>query len=231
MKRGKDLFEGCFLSNELVDAFPVHRVMLQQGSLKELYVAQRNGRFEEQWEEPSDPRIKTYFERMGVSLEEGQQAEVNLEALDWITRVGQCLKRGFVLTIDYGYPAEELYAPFRQDGTLRCFHQHQISDNPYERWGEQDITAHVNFTALIRKGEEVGLKLTGFVPQYRFLLGLGFLGEMETLERNLSEIDRLKLRLSLKHLIEPEVGMGEVFKVLIQHKGIENPQLDGLKPL
>ena len=230
-ERGEDLFEGCFLSNELVDAFPVHRVIFEGEGLREIHVTYQNGQFAEVRRDPSDPRIDSYFKWLGVTLLEDQKAEVNLRALDWISSLGRCLRRGFCLTIDYGYPAEELYAPFRQEGTLRCFHQHQISENPYERWGEQDITAHVNFTALIRKGEEVGLKLTGFVPQYRFLLGLGFLGEMEALERNLSEIDRLKLRLSLKHLIEPEVGMGEVFKVLVQHKGIENPQLDGLKPL
>jgi SAM-dependent MidA family methyltransferase len=97
--------------------------------------------------------------------------------------------------------------------------------------GEQDITSHINFTSLIKKGEEMGLHLTGLVPQYRFLIGLGILQEMESLERELSEIDGLRLRLSLKHLIEPEAGMGEVFKVLIQHKGIEKPQLDGLREL
>jgi len=230
-EKGKESFEGCFLSNELVDSFPVHRVIFEGEGLKEIQITYQNGQFAEVRRAPSDPRIDSYFNWLGVTLPEDQKAEVNLRALDWVSGVGRCLRRGFCLTIDYGCAAEDLYAPFRQDGTLRCFHRHQISDNPYERWGEQDITAHVNFSALIRKGEEVGLKLTGFVPQYRFLLGLGFLGEMETLERNLSEIDRLRLRLSLKHLIEPEVGMGEVFKALIQHKGIENPQLDGLKPL
>jgi SAM-dependent MidA family methyltransferase len=97
--------------------------------------------------------------------------------------------------------------------------------------GEQDITSHVNFTSLIRKGEEVGLRFTGLVPQYRFLIGLGILQETESLGSEMSALNGLKLRLSLKHLIEPEVGMGEIFKVLIQHKGIEKPQLDGLRDL
>ncbi len=118
-REGKCPFRGCFLSNELVDAFPVHRVMLDQGGLKELYVTQRNGRLEERWGEPSDSRIETYFRWMGISLQEGQKAEVNLQALDWMGRVGQSLKKGFVLTIDYGCLAEELYAPYRQEGTLR----------------------------------------------------------------------------------------------------------------
>lgn len=93
------------------------------------------------------------------------------------------------------------------------------------------MTSHVNFSGLIQKGEEVGLHLTGFVPQYRFLLALGILQEMESLERDLSEMDALRMRLSLKHLIEPERGMGEVFKVLIKHKGMDQPQLDGLRDL
>ncbi len=223
--------EGCFLSNELVDAFPVHRLVFDQSHLKEIYVSQRKGQLEEALGEPSDPRISDYFGSMNITLEEGQRAEVNLEALDWMEKVSRCLKKGFVLTIDYGYLAEELYAPFRREGTLLCYYQHQTSLNPYERLGEQDITSHVNFTSLIKKGEEIGLHFTGLVPQYRFLMGLGILQEMESLERELSEIDGLKSRLSLKHLIEPEAGMGEVFKVLIQHKGIEKPQLDGLREL
>jgi SAM-dependent MidA family methyltransferase len=141
------------------------------------------------------------------------------------------LKKGFVLTIDYGYPAEELYAPYRKEGTLLCYHRHQTSDNFLEQLGEQDMTSHVNFTGLIRKGEEVGLRFTGLVPQYQFLMGLGLLREMESLGGALSEVDGLNLRLTVKHLIEPEAGMGEVFKVLIQHKGIENPRLDGLREL
>ena len=223
--------EGCLLSNELVDAFPVHRVIFDKGSLKEIYINVDNGQLEEEWREPSDPRIHDYFRSMEITLQEGQKTEVNLKALDWMEKVERCLKKGFALTIDYGYIAEELYAPFRREGTLLCYYQHQTSSNPYERLGEQDITSHVNFTSLIRKGEEVGLHLTGLVSQYRFLIGLGILQEMESLERELSETDRLRMRLSLKHLIEPEAGMGEVFKVLIQHKGINNPRLDGLRNL
>jgi SAM-dependent MidA family methyltransferase len=228
---GKIQIEGCFLANELVDAFPVHRVVFDQGGLKEIYVTQENGRFEERWGEPSDQRISNYFRSMGITLEQGQNAEVNLEALKWVERVSRCLKRGFILTIDYGYLARELFAPYRSEGTLLCYYQHRASENPYERLGEQDITAHINFTSLIQKGEEMGLKFTGLVPQYLFFMGLGIFQEVESLERGMSEVEGLRLRLSLKHLIEPEAGMGEVFKVLIQHKGIEKPQLDGLRDL
>lgn len=230
-ERGEIRIEGCFLSNELVDAFPVHRVIQDQGALKEIYVTFRNGRFEEQSGKLSDPRIASYFRSMGIALQEGQTAEVNLAALQWMERVAKCLQRGFVLTIDYGDFANRLYAASRREGTLLCYFQHQASENPYERLGEQDITSHVNFTGLIRKGEELGLRFTGLVPQYRFLIGLGLLDQIERLGRELSELDGLKLRLSLKNLIEPDMGMGEIFKVLVQHKGLDQPQLDGLRDL
>ena len=231
LKRGRSHIHGCFLGNELIDAFPVHRVVLHEGNLKEIYVDEQNGRFEEVYGKPSEPVILTYFSSLGITLAEGQKAEVNLQALDWLETVGQSLKKGFVLTIDYGYLASELYAPCRSRGTTMCYFRHQASENPYERVGEQDITSHVNFTSLMQKGKESGLEFTGLVPQYRFLIGLGLLQEMESAGRKMSPVEGLKMRLSLKHLIEPERGMGEVFKVLIQHRGIENPQLDGLRSL
>jgi SAM-dependent MidA family methyltransferase len=229
LEEGKKQIEGCVLSNELVDAFPVHQVIFDQGDLKEIYVTQDHDQLKERWGRLSDTRIASYFQSMNITLQEGQRAEVNLKALDWMEKVARSLKKGFVLTIDYGYLSKELYAPHRRAGTLLCYYRHQTSENPYERLGEQDITSHVNFTSLIQKGEEVGLRFTGLVPQYRFLIALGLLQEMELLGKEMSEMDALQFRLSLKHLIEPEIGMGEVFKVLIQHKGMDQPQLDGLR--
>jgi SAM-dependent MidA family methyltransferase len=223
--------EGCFLSNELFDAFPVHRVILDHGELKEIYVAEQKGQLEERFGDLSDPGIASYFRSMGIVLWDQQKAEVNLKALEWVEKIERWVKRGFVLTIDYGDRAEELYAPLRPEGTLLCYYRHQASDNPYVRLGRQDITAHVNFTSLIRKGEEAGLRLTGFVPQFRFLIGLGLFQEIATLEQEKSEIEALQLRLALKHLVEPEMGMGEIFKVLIQHKAVEKPKLDGLREM
>ncbi len=224
-------FKGCFLSNELIDSFPVHRVVYDDGRLKEIYVTHQSGQLKELWAEPSDQRLLNYFKDMDITLQEGQKAEVNLKALDWIEKVSHSLLRGFVLTIDYGYTARELYSTHRMEGTLLCYCQHQYFENPYERLGEQDITAHVNFTGLIQKGKEVGLEFTGLVPQYQFLIGLGLLQELESHQKRMGDLEALKLRLSVKHLIEPEMGMGEVFKVLIQHKGVEFPQLDGLRDL
>ncbi len=225
------LNEGCFLSNELVDAFPVHRVVFAGGKLRELYVGEREGGFAELTGDISLPEIGEYFDAFGVALEEGQQAEVNLRARQWMRGVGRSLRRGFVITIDYGHLAGELYAPWRRSGTIMCYFRHRVSENPYERVGGQDMTAHVNFSALIREGEEAGLAFTGLVPQYRFLIGLGLFGEMEDAAKGMSELEGLKMRLSLKHLIEPGMGMGESFKVLIQHKGVEKPQLDGMRDL
>ncbi len=230
-EKGKDRMAGCILSNELVDAFPVHQVVFDNGELKEIYVTRHNGELKEVMDEPSDPRLLPYFESMSITLQEGQRAEVNLKALDWMEKVGRFLEKGFVLTIDYGHLAEELYAPHRRNGTLLCYYRHHASENPYEHLGEQDMTSHVNFTALIKKGEEAGLRFTGLVSQYRFLIALGILQEMESLNNEASELDGLRLRLSLMHLIEPEAGMGEIFKVLIQHKGIGEPLLDGLRDL
>ncbi len=228
---GKDQLVGCFLSNELVDSFPVHRVLVDQGTLKEVYVTHDHGQFKEQLGVLSNPKISSYFQSLGITLQEGQRAEVNLMALDWMERVAHFLKKGFVLTIDYGHLSRELYSPYRMEGTFLCYFQHQITEDPYVRLGKQDMTAHVNFTSLIQKGEEVGLRLTGLVPQYQFLIALGLLQEIESLVKNRSEIEALQLRLSLKHLIEPERGMGETFKVLIQHKGMGQPKLDGIRDL
>lgn len=231
LTEGGAVLEGCVLSNELVDAFPVHRVVCEGGKLKEIYVDEEEGRFFEILKEVSDPRIIAYLADGNINLANGRTMEVNLRSLEWLEDVGRRLQRGFLMTIDYGCLAQELHDPSRRNGTLRCYFSHQVSDNPYERPGRQDITSHVDFTSLIRKGEELELRFTGLVPQYRFLIALGLLDEIEEAIKVMSEVDGLKLRLSLKHLIEPERGMGDIFKVLIQHKGIEKPDLRGLKSL
>lgn len=222
---------GCILTNEFVDAFPVHRLVGEEGGLKEIYVDEQDGRFMERRANLSDPLISAYFSALGIKLAEGQEAEINLQAGQWLEQMGRFLKRGFMMTIDYGCLAAELYDPWRRRGTLRCFYRHQLADSPYENVGRQDITAHVDFTSLIRKGNEIGLDFTGLVPQYRFLMAMGLLEEMAEISKGMSPVESLQLRLSLKHLIDPERGMGEVFKVLIQHKGMEKPELRGLKEL
>jgi SAM-dependent MidA family methyltransferase len=224
--------QGCFLANEFFDAFPIHRVLIKDGKLREIYVTEEDGVFRETAEEPSTEEIPAYLEDMDIRLEEGQQAEVNLGALKWYNHVARVLRRGFLLTIDYGYLAQDLYSPIRRTGTLLCYYRHTCSSDPYTHIGVQDMTTHVNFTGLIKKGESLGFQVTGFVPQYRFLLSLGFLDEMEKQEtKDQAPEDSLMERLTMKHLILPDGGMGDTFKVLIQHKGIESVRLSGLRCL
>ncbi len=223
---------GCILSNEFIDSFPVHVVTLRDGHLREIYVTSEAGGFREELGEPSSDELEGYFRKLGMVLDEGQRAEVNLAALQWMEMVGRILTEGFVITIDYGHEAEILYSPLRRNGTLLCYYRHTWNDNPYERVGFQDITSHVDFTSLMNKGKEIGLCRTGLTTQSRFLINLGFLEEAQQIlgERE-SPLDVIRQRLAMKTLIIPDGGMGDVFKVLIQHKGMDRPQLDGLRDL
>ena len=219
-------FSGCFVSNELVDAFPVHLVEKKDGRLLEVMVNWVDGVFVEELGPLSDPRLIDYFELSQQPLVEGNRAEVNLASLAWIESVGRNLERGAVLTIDYGYPAAELLAPWRRAGTLLCYHRHQSSDNPYQHVGCQDITAHVNFSVLEKIAADQGLETLYFGEQYRFLMGLGFLEELIRLQALETDPQRAQaLRMTLKNLILPDGGMGESFKVLLQGKGLDQPDL------
>jgi len=223
---GSFTFSGCLYSNELIDALPVHRVVMTAEGLKEIYVVLKDGELAEEVAEPSTPEIEAQLLRVGIVLHPGQQAEVNLNAPKWLSAAATALQKGFVLTIDYGHPAAELYTPRRKLGTLLCYYRHQTEENPYLRLGEQDITAHVDFTTLMKCGEEMGLQNVWFGEQYRFLLSTGIIDEIEEIERSdRSDEEKLRLRLTLKKLILPEGGMGDIFKVLIQSRGIDAPQL------
>lgn len=223
-------FRGCFLTNELVDAFPVHIVEKQKGELQEVMVDWRDGCFVEALQPLSEPGLSGYFEDQ--PLVEGNRAEVNLAAGAWMERVGGLIEQGAVLTIDYGYPAEELLAPWRRAGTLLCYHRHSSSDNPYQHIGCQDMTAHINFTQLEAAGRRAGLETLYFGEQYRFLMGLGFLEELIRLQATETDPKRAQaLRMTLKNLIMPDGGMGESFKVLIQAKGLEPAELLCARPI
>ncbi len=218
--------QGCFLSNELVDAFPVHLVDKRDGELKEIFIVHSDAGFVEEVRPLDNPAIEEYFSLIGTELLEGNRGEVNLQALDWMRGVGEVLERGFVLTIDYGYPAEELFAPFRRNGTLLCYHKHQANENPYQQLGCQDITAHIDFTALQKVGEQHGLSTLYLDQQYRFLMGLGFFEALIELQMQESDPQQAQaLRMTLKNLVMPDGGMGESFKVLIQGKNVGAPDL------
>ncbi len=220
--------EGCIFSNELLDALPVHRVVVERGGLREIYVGWEGERFTEVVGEPSMPALESYFAEQGIALEEGQHAEVCFEACDWMESAGRALERGFVLTIDYGHEARALYDEHHNRGTLLAYSDHTVSENILESPGEQDLTAHVNFTAVDLAGRRAGLVRTGLVTQSQFLVALGRGNEFADLyEPEQTEMEKLRARLLLKNLIHPE-GLGEKFQVLIQHKGIEAPRLTGL---
>lgn len=219
---------GCIFSNELLDALPAHRVMMERGALREIYVGFDGARFTEALGKPSMPALEHYFVEQGITLEEGQHAEVCFEAGDWIEGAGRALERGFVLTIDYGHEARILYGENHNRGTLLAYRDHAVSENLLDAPGEQDLTSHVNFTAVDLSGRRAGLVRTGLVTQSQFLVALGRGNEFADLyEPGQTEIEKLRARLLLKNLIHPE-GMGEKFQVLIQHKGIAAPRLTGL---
>ena len=219
-------FTGCFLSNELVDAFPVHVVEKRDNKLLEVMVNYVDGSFVEEFGPLTDSRIQDYFELSQHPLVEGNRAEVNVASIDWIDKVSSSLEKGAIITIDYGYPAAELLAPWRRAGTLLCYHRHQSSDNPYQHIGCQDITAHVNFSLLEKIAGENGFETLYFGEQYRFLMGLGFVEELIRLQALETDPIRAQaLRMTLKNLILPEGGMGESFKVLLQGKGLGSSAL------
>jgi SAM-dependent MidA family methyltransferase len=219
---------GCIFSNELLDAFPTHRLVMDHGALREVCVGIENGQFIEVLRAPSTPLLTQYFREQGIMLEEGQQAEVCLDACRWIENAGRALARGFVVTIDYGHEATVLYGERHNRGTLLAYREHSVTENLLDAPGEQDLTSHVNFTALDLWGRNVGLERAGLVTQSEFLVALGRANEFGDLyEPGQTEIEKLRARLLLKNLIHPE-GLGEKFQVLIQRKGIATTQLTGL---
>jgi len=219
---------GCAFSNELLDALPVHRVVQQDGALQEIFVASGGAGFSEVQKPVSTCAISEYFAAQGITLVEGQQAEAGLEACDWIGEVGRRLDCGFVLTIDYGHEASDLFDALHMAGTVLAYANHRAGEDFYAAPGEQDLTAHVNFTALRKWGERSGLRWLGLVSQTAFLLALGQGNDFADLyDEGMSETERVRARLQLKTLIFPE-GMGERFNVLVQQKGMPEARLTGL---
>ena len=219
---------GCLFSNELIDALPVHRVLVEVGALKEIFVSYHDGKFVDIAAPLSTCAINEYFGAQGVTLCEGQQAEAGLEACDWITEVGRRLGRGYVLTVDYGHPAADLFDEHHMRGTLLAYRNHRASEEYYASPGEQDLTAHVNFSALEIWGKRSGLEIAGLTSQTALLLALGQGNEFADLyDEGQSEADRIRARLQLKTLIYPE-GMGERFQVFVQRKGVIDLPLTGL---
>ncbi len=218
---------GCCFSNELIDALPVHQLEIQDGQLREIYLTTD---LVEITDEPSTPKLAEYFDLVKIKLPSsaypnGYRTEVNLAALEWLSAIALRLERGYLLTIDYGYSSERYYNPARH-GTLQCYYRHQHHNNPYIHIGRQDITAHVDFTALELWGEKCGLNRVGLTQQGLFLMALG-LGERIAAISNTHQVGLniqavLRRRDALHQLIDP-LGLGG-FGVLVQSKGLKVAQ-------
>ncbi len=221
-------FEGVLIANELLDAFPVHQVVMREEGLREVFVSSclrgepQTLRIVE--DAPSTPALQQYFDDLGVKLEPGWRVESNLRAVDWIREAARRLRRGFIVIIDYGHEAHELYSATHAGGTLTTFASHrsagpEVGDSP--AWlrdpGEQDLTTHVDFTSVRAAAEAEGMTTIGFLDQTYFLMGLlPALGHPESALRNPQ----------LKTLMLPG-GLGSTHKVLILGKGVGTPALQG----
>ncbi len=229
---------GCLFSNELVDAFPVHKFIIKNLEIREIYVtSDSQGNFVEITDQISTPEIAEYFKLVDIDLLsfadiEGYQSEVNLQALDWVKVVSDKLLKGYVLTIDYGYQAARYYNPVRREGTLQCYYQHHRNNDPYWNVGRQDITAHVDFTALEKQGNLSELETLGFTQQGLFLMALGLGDRLNELSNNqgFSVEEVFRRREALHSLIDP-MGLGN-FGVLVQSKSLsEEEKKETLKGL
>jgi SAM-dependent MidA family methyltransferase len=211
--------------NEFFDALPVE-ILSAQGKL---HLALENNRLREIWLPPAAEELE-FLDRYSVHPEPGERLEISLAAQRWLGHAASAVRRGFLLVIDYGYTRDEQLAGHHR-GTLMAYRRHSASANPYEAPGEQDITAHVNFTALRAAGEQAGLACLGLVTQAQFLMGIGEETQFsDAFEDTRLPQERAKRALQLKHLVTP-AGMGETFHVLVMAKGVESSRAGGLSGL
>jgi SAM-dependent MidA family methyltransferase len=212
---------GCIVSNELLDNFAVHQVIMQE-ELMEVFV-DYNGGFTELLK-PATASLKDHLQEIGITLPKGYRGEINLEAEEWLNEIADVLHSGFIITIDYGYSSAELYQ--RKNGTLLCYHKHSINDDPYINVGEQDITCHVNFSALLQHGSKNGLHCCGFTNQSNFLRSLGITEYLRKLEEKNKHRNSVAEVASTFTLL---AQLGQKIKVLVQQKGLDHVSLSGMK--
>lgn len=207
------------LSNELLDAFPVRRAVRKNHAWHELRVGWKQGNDRPHLEvAPLSGELKYYLAPYTELGQEGQQIEISLQGLDWYQRLASALpEASTIITIDYGDVREELWATHRMNGTLMCYFQHQADDDPFERIGQKDMTAHVNFSDLMQVGQENGLKTERFETQKQFLIETGILSQLQ----NHNILDPfhpiVRKNRSIRQLLLSD-GMSELFKVLVQNK-------------
>lgn len=221
---------GVIFANELLDALPVHSIVMTDAGLREVYVDNRNGRLVET-AGPVSPAVAAHVERFGVRLEPGWRSEVSPAAVDWVTAAARRLERGFLLLVDYGHAAHELYSPTHAQGTLACYRRHRVeaagdgrAAAPWlEEPGSRDITAHVDLTAVRTAAEAAGLRTLGELDQTYFLLGLAGDGAAAA---DGGGLDPIRRRLAYKTLLVPG-GLGSTLKVMIFGRDVGAPSLRG----
>jgi SAM-dependent MidA family methyltransferase len=212
-------------ANEFFDALPVE-IVSTQGALR---ILTENNRLTETWVPPSAEELE-FLDQYGVHPEAGERIEVPMLALDVMSRLAASVRNGFIIAIDYGYTRQEQLAG-RHRGTLMAYRQHAATPNPYEAPGEQDLTAHVNFTALAAAAKGHGMQVQPLLTQSQFLMGIGETNQFaDVFEDCRLPQERAKVALQLKHLVTP-AGMGESFHVLIAARGVDEDRVAGLSGL
>lgn len=204
---------GFIVSNEFFDALPVRRVVMKGGKLHEIRV----GPDFEEISEPAGRDLLDYFLWLGEHPAEACAGEAHLAARECMERMGRALEAGLILTIDYGYESRELYSEIRAEGTALAHRGHQTSKQLYDHCGDQDLTAHLNFSVLMKEGERWGLQARPLATQSQFLLENGLDRIIETVRATIDPTSRVKTSAAIQSLVHPE-GMGGTFKVLIQEK-------------
>ncbi len=217
---------GFVFANEVLDAMPAHRIRLDVEGIAELYVACEDDKFAWRAGPVSDPALADRVAGIRAAspdLKPGYISEINLAAPAWVQAVAAAIESGMLLLVDYGYPRHELYHPERACGSLRCHYRLYAHDDPFLYPGLQDITAHVDFTALAEAGHEAGLDVAGYTTQANFLIACG-LTELAPQTHPVETRQRMQLAGEIKRLTLPG-EMGEVFKALALTRGIAHPLL------
>ena len=216
------------LCNELIDAFPVHRVIATGDGLMELYVSESETGFQEHPGPLSTDDIERYLAAHRIQPLPGRPFEVSLEGESWMRHASERFERGSIIIGDYGYETEELFNRM-PDGSLMCYYRNQAHHDPFLHPGEEDITSHVDFSVLKRAGESAGLRTDAFLLQADFLLSCGIMEAYQKIETlPLKEVEKYQRWMEIRRLIDPE-DMGSTFKFLVQSKGCEKNPLEGLR--
>jgi SAM-dependent MidA family methyltransferase len=222
--------DGFFLANEVLDALPTHRVVQRAGELREVMVGSREGELVDVEADPSTPDLARRLAEDGVSLADGQCGEICLAIDRWIAAAAASLGHGVVMLIDYGYTAAELYDPIRRrNGTLRAYLRHRVHDDPYLHVGRQDLTAHVDVTAVHRAAGAAGLTHLGTTTQAEFLVGLGTEDLLHAIQADPATTmeQYLAVRSALVRLLDP-AAMGRFRVMAFGHGWPDGPPLAGL---